>query len=321
MANIILTEYCNLNCPYCFANEMITDAKKIKDNKNITLEQLNNILNWLMPTAIQGNFRVGLIGGEPTLHPQFKEILNIINNFTSVTKSYSVIFTNGILIDKFLHLIGKDMGLLINVNKLNQKLNSQLINNLKLINNLNWFENNKVTLGCNLYLNENNYDFFWNIVDLFPSITTVRMSVTAPNTKELKINKHLYYTQMKDIFLSFINEAYKRNKKINYDCNQIPLCYFTKDEQKKIKSLGLREVFCEPVVDITPDFKATCCFGVYSPVDCSKYKNIDQLIKFFQCQMCLKTVNNNTCECKNCELLESMLCQGGCLSFSTYGQQ
>jgi MoaA/NifB/PqqE/SkfB family radical SAM enzyme len=71
-----------------------------------------------MPTAVKQDFRVGLIGGEPTLHPQFKEILNIINNFCSLTKSSSIIFTNGLLINKFLHLIGEDMALLINVNKL-----------------------------------------------------------------------------------------------------------------------------------------------------------------------------------------------------------
>lgn len=66
MPNIILTEYCNLKCPYCFASTMIEEAK---DYKNITMEQLDNILNWLYPTAIEGEFGIGLIGGEPLLHP------------------------------------------------------------------------------------------------------------------------------------------------------------------------------------------------------------------------------------------------------------
>ena len=34
MPNIAITAYCNLKCPYCFANEMISN----QEEKNITLE-------------------------------------------------------------------------------------------------------------------------------------------------------------------------------------------------------------------------------------------------------------------------------------------
>ena len=67
------------------------------------------------------------------------------------------------------------------------------MDNLHLINNLSCFENEKVHLGCNLYLEEIDYSYFWNIVDLFKTnIKAVRMSVTAP-TAENRINKELYY--------------------------------------------------------------------------------------------------------------------------------
>ena len=64
MANIAITNYCNLKCPYCFADDMIHD-----DNKNMSLENYVKILRYL----IQYNETdIGIIGGEPTLHPQFK---------------------------------------------------------------------------------------------------------------------------------------------------------------------------------------------------------------------------------------------------------
>lgn len=316
MPNIILTEYCNLKCPYCFAQTMINEST---DFKNITLEQLDNILNWLLPTASQQDFNIGIIGGEPTLHPQFNEILNRINSFNSFTNSHTTIFTNGLTIENYIANIGLTTSLLINVNKLDTIKTKKLINNLKLVNSLHWFENNKVTLGCNLYLEEQDYSFFWEIIDLF-SIPSVRMSVTAPNTNILKSNKELYYTSMKSIALDFINNAKKRNIKINYDCNQIPLCFFSLEEQNLITSLGTYTKFCEPVIDITPDFKATSCFGVYkTPISCNLFKNIDELIRFFQNEIFIRAVNNNTSLCKDCEKIKLLTCQGGCLSFSSLG--
>ena len=35
MPNIIITNYCNLSCPYCFANDIIQTKKH-----NITLDEL-----------------------------------------------------------------------------------------------------------------------------------------------------------------------------------------------------------------------------------------------------------------------------------------
>ena len=43
MPNIAITKYCNLKCPYCFAEDMIAEEQ----TKAITLDQLTKILNWL----------------------------------------------------------------------------------------------------------------------------------------------------------------------------------------------------------------------------------------------------------------------------------
>ena len=317
MPNIVITEYCNLKCPYCFASQMIEEAKDKCDNKNISENQLYNILNWLRPSAIEKDFCIGLIGGEPLLHPDFETILTIINDFTASTQSQSIIFTNGLLLHKYLHLISKDTAILINVNKINDTLKKQLIHNLHLINNLSWFENEKVHLGCNLYLEEIDYSYFWNIVDLFKTnIKAVRMSVTAP-TAENRINKELYYQKMKPIMLNFLQEAKKRNLTVSYDCNQIPTCFLNENELQLYQTMGkVPPKYCNPVIDIKPNFYATSCFGAYSPIDCSIFNNIEELTRYFQSQIFIKTQYNNQGKCKNCSEIEYMKCQGGCLSFS-----
>ena len=72
MANISIVNYCNLKCPYCFANDMI-------DNNRYTMtsDELVKILDLMGRT----NEYVGIIGGEPTLHPKFDEILNLFKEY------------------------------------------------------------------------------------------------------------------------------------------------------------------------------------------------------------------------------------------------
>lgn len=317
MPNIILTEYCNLQCPYCFASKMIEE--KTDDTKNISLEQLDIILKWLLPSTTSLE-RIGLIGGEPTLHPQFKEILGKINSFNEFTNTPSIVFTNGINLSEFLPVIGPNMSILINVNKLTGKPLNKLNSVLDEINYLNWFKIDKVILGCNLYQDENTYSYFWDIIDKYPDISKIRMSITAPNNKELRANKELYYTKMKPILLQFLEETKKRKIKIDYDCNQIPLCLLNDEEQNLINQLGEFNNFCDPVIDITPDFKATCCFGVYNtPIQCNNFNNIEELFRYFKNQMVIRTINNNTSMCKDCKKLQLVQCQGGCLSFSNIG--
>ena len=317
MPNIILTEYCNLKCPYCFANQMIESSEK----NNITMTQLDNILNWLLLDLQNEPCHIGLLGGEPTLHPQFKEILNKINYFSSLTNATSTIFTNGLNLSSYITSVGINTSILININKLPINLTKKLISNLDLVNYQKWFEINKVILGCNLYAEETDYSFFWNIIDQYP-INEIRMSVTSPTQSSLKNDKKLYYNAMKDIFIDFLKQAKKRQIKINYDCNQLPLCFLTQQEQELVNSLGQYHNACEPVIDITPDFKATCCFGVYNnPIECNEFNNLSEMEKYFKSQMLLKTINNNTSICQNCKELTLMQCQGGCLSFSSLGKK
>ena len=72
MPNIAFINYCNLSCPYCFANEFIEEKKQL-----ISEEQLKKILNFLKLNK-QNQAKIGIIGGEPTLHPDFKKLLLLI---------------------------------------------------------------------------------------------------------------------------------------------------------------------------------------------------------------------------------------------------
>lgn len=321
MANIAITTYCNLHCPYCFANTMI----KTEDIKNISLDQFKKILNWIG----EDNEKIGLIGGEPTLHPQFKEILQIINEYTDKCqhKPGFVLFTNGVYLDKYIQYIPSNMCILINVNQPRAMSTAQyasMINNIRTLEKLGWLNMtdpfDKITLGCNICQEIDDYNFIWDILKRF-KIKRLRMSVVAPTKIEQLKNKDEYYNSMKNKFLDFVQYALKNEVTLIPDCSQIPMCYFSHEEIIKINAVlpaeeKMHYPFCDPVLDITPDFKASSCFGAYELIDCKNFENIRELERYARYKIMFpKILNNCGGKCKNCEMHEFLKCQGGCLAF------
>ena len=135
MANIAIVNYCNLKCPYCFAEDMIQE-----DNAFMSLENYNKLLDFILKSPTD---RVGILGGEPTLHPQFKEILQITNDKCQDRKA--VLFSNGIELEKFLPDLN-NIGVLINYNdpkNLTNIQNEKLQKTIKAINELGWSNNKR----------------------------------------------------------------------------------------------------------------------------------------------------------------------------------
>lgn len=83
MANLVLTSRCNRDCAYCFADKTPAVA-------DMTLAAAERILDLALASGLQ---QVRLLGGEPTLHPDFGAILN-----AGVRRGLEVlVFSNGLL--------------------------------------------------------------------------------------------------------------------------------------------------------------------------------------------------------------------------------
>lgn len=147
----------------------------------------------------------------------------------------------------------------------------------------NWFINNKVSCGCNLYLDCNNYDYIWHIVDQY-QLSELRCSVVAPGGcyQQFKYNKKYYYNSLKPIFLNFCQNALIHKCKLYLDCNHIPMCYFTETEKKLLYATcnNLYDDFCEPTIDFTPDLRASSCFGAYDLIDINQFHTLSELRRF-----------------------------------------
>lgn len=313
MANIAIVNYCNLKCKYCFADDMICE-----ESQSISLEDYRTILSFLARTPKN---HVGIIGGEPTLHPRFKDILKETNKYCREVNTSATLFTNGIELDEYLPFIGERIGILINCNTPEYQpsdLFKKQRDTLDHLHELSWFDK-KANCGCNIYPKCEDYGYMWDIVDRY-HLDHIRTSVVSPAATfaEWRKNKEGYYNLMKPIFLQFCKDAIKHNCKLNLDCGHIPMCYFDMDEADLVREActNTDQDFCEPVVDITPSFKATACFGSYDPVDIRDFNNLFELERYLLIKKSLpKAEANCTGKCTTCKKHKLLQCQGGCLGF------
>lgn len=314
MANIAIVNYCNLKCKYCFADDMIQE-----ESTAMTLDDFKKILEFISRTQMN---HIGIIGGEPTLHPDFIEILKEVNKYCREVDTGATLFTNGIELDKFIPYIGDRIGILINCNTPKFQTSEQfqkLNDTLDHLNELSWFDK-KANLGCNVYMDCTDYSYMWDIVDKY-KLRHIRCSVVSPGGcyHEWRADKEAYYLAMKPIFVDFCKEATKHACRLNMDCGHIPMCYFTAEEREIVEGIcdNLYQDFCEPVIDITPEFKATSCFGAYDPVDIRDFDNLIELQRYLLLKKNVpRAAANCTGKCTTCKKHKLLQCQGGCLGFA-----
>ncbi len=284
MANIFLTRNCNLKCPYCFAAEFVN-----KENEEITLENFKKIVDFIKKN---GSKRFGLIGGEPTLHSNFREILEIIikdEGIEGVT-----IYTNGLLLDKYKDIIfNENFRFLINCNSpsdIGEKQYQKLRENIKLIK-----ENSKnFSLGINIY-QDMNFNYIFELLKI-ADLHTIRMSTALPNDeKEQAVDILENFRQMKPAVFKFFKECIKNDISPYNDCNSIPECILTVEDKRILLQLNqISKKYdagnainschcCAPVVDILPDLQAVRCFGLskYMKASINDFKNLDTLNSYF----------------------------------------
>lgn len=320
MANIIIDSYCNLRCRYCFANDVIEANKEF-----IELDSFDHILDFVLNSNAK---RVGLIGGEPLLHPQFLDICKHIIQKTP-HDFIAVVYTNGLLLDKYMKVLSSSrFRLLVNVNS---PLDQGEDNFLRMRKNLDeiffeYFYEYKVTLGLNLYDEKQDIGFFLDLVDRYHDhVKAIRTSVSIPRDKSK--GSFSYFKKMIPLVKHLLKEMNKREVGVMFDCNQIPVClideelaklmFHSEKLSKKPYLTGDCVSSCSPVIDINQHGEAIRCFALseYLKVNIDDFDNLEKLSNYFRFHIDRKLRNNPLDDCKDCQEFSCQLCSGGCLAF------
>ena len=312
MANIILTDKCNISCPFCFASE----NNVTQDSYAMNFFDIKK--TWNISTFLK-NKKIRLCGGEPTQNPYILDILEIL-----LKDGYEIFFmTNGVWHEDFFNYI-KNLPpkYMTKVSYLFNILPPEFYKNGEyeiIRKSLSIVNPKKTDIGITIYREDFKYDYLLDLAKK-NNISRIRWSVAAPNlaTKGITIEERYYQISKKvyDLYQDCLNS----NIEVHCDCNYIQPCYFNKSDlaDMMIQSKSRLTFTCSysSAVDIDSNNIAWRCYGLYSVLktNISGFENDIELERYFTRRVRLLDNMYAYEECKSCKYWQNG-CSGGCYVF------
>lgn len=314
--NILLTETCNGACKFCFAKNQMAMAEK----KEMDLNDFRELLKFLKKNQ---QTKVRLMGGEPTLHSHFKEIIDLaIENEFNV-----IIFTNGFFSEELAHWMakkGESLQYSINLAAIAfapEEKKRSAENNLKILS-----ESSKISGSLTV---DSAMFKYARVIELVQKnkFQSIRIAI-ANNMVNNSLNNSIA-DDYKDIIATVIQLVDRLKKtgvfKIFFNCGFTP-CMFQKEQIYKLKKTGVKinGWGCSGKIgsfDITADLRMFPCFSsqeleIKKILNFRKLKSAqkfsDKLLKYFT----KKIMTPIFPECEKCAYYKRGECMGPCLGYA-----
>lgn len=302
--NILITLDCNRSCPYCFlqldtATMTLTDAQAIVD-----LDGFSDLPN------------VRILGGEPTLHPQFVDVVRL---FRRHNKNLLTVFTNGLFSPDILpELRVHDLLFVINVN-------SPGLYNIDdwgvIEDNIAQLKHHGFSRILSKTIDSPDFDYAY-LVRLCEEhdVDAVRWSLAMPGFRRGNSSLSLEdIVDMKERILQFLSDMLANGVFAFNDC-PLPECVFSKGEVEAVcrafalpKGLSpLKVGQCDPPFDVFPDLSVRGCVGIGDRIhfDLRTVGSIHDLRRQYQSLLGSLSRPERT-KCSTCRR-----CEGGCWGYS-----
>lgn len=312
MPNVLLTSGCNLSCEFCFAQE-----KMLGKRVDMSMQDVLKVIAFLKRSDCPF-FRV--MGGEPTLHRRFPEIIQL-----ALQEGMHVdVLSNATWPDEYNDLFAR-----VSPNHLLFLLNIDHPDNYaaglwaKIEHNLTRLAGRKgITLSFNIFQKQPRYEYIFDLASRY-SIDNVRMSFSLPvygmGNARLEIEE---YRDLVPFIMDFVHQAESQGITVQLD-NAVPLCIFGWEQAgelllKRVLDLH-RNARCEPIIDIGPDLRTWFCFCLSKLYN----RHLDEFATLQEAQAYYRQVVSvyqdsiyPMDECYQCQYRELWGCQGGCLTFA-----
>ena len=307
MPNILLTDFCNRSCPYCFALAQVK-VGTWRPQWEMSETEFNTVMDYLDPKTDA----VSLLGGEPTLHSRFVEIVHQV-----AARHFKMkIFTNGTT--EQLRRISKalpthQLNIILNLNApetYSPQEWSQIEANCR-------YWGDVLRLSFNIFEPDFDWDYLKAAIIDWQVGHFVRIGVTQPIRG--MANQYLLEKDLPQAYARIVamaEDLAPLGITLGLDCG-FRACGFSEAQLATLLQCGARLLFdCKPVLDIGPDLMVWRCFpfATFPGVHLTDFASLDQIIAHFESQWREGQQQGNTLGCAECENHTLGTCKGGCLS-------
>jgi len=275
-------------------------------DKIMSLEDFKKTIDWMCKQKVFRK-RVKILGGEPTLHPNFKEMINYLKE----KKIVATILTNFYFDKKNLkYFLPEVVEEVLGTYYPSKKLDYNVKELIK--------KGNTVVLSYNISKKNKNYKYIIDATKKF-GLKKVRFSIAHPSSRRkndyVKIEE---LTEVGKVVMDFVRDCVNNDLTPVLDCT-LPLCmlgdkknikYFTEKVTNSTEPCGIP-------LDLTPDMDFIYCFPLaeYAKTNINEVKSFKDLTKALDVSKLREKFLFE--DCKTCVYWYRKQCQGGCLALKT----
>ncbi|MDD2336876.1 MAG: hypothetical protein PHD01_09905 [Geobacteraceae bacterium] len=313
--NILVTTVCNRRCPYCFAASRVSNAPENAEQGHESSFISSENFARALAFASKHEQIMGILGGEPSLHPNFSSLIEQ----TWVAGFCAKVFTNGVWSEQTLDEVGKlpdrtpsNLRLVVNTNHPDITSESERIAQQRLFSMLP----EHCCLSFNIHSLSQDLGFLVDIIMGHGLMREIRLGIAAPLAEHASEFIPLSeYPKVAPLIMALAERCDAHNIRIGFDCG-FTLCMFTPEQLGLLYSWGADfKASCGPAVDVGVDLTAWACFPLATlskSVSIDEFRDSLELGRYFEEYFDALYSTGALSECIGCKHLKRKRCSGGC---------
>lgn len=310
MANLSISTVCNLHCPYCFTADYLDDTAQPQAQRFLPLADFEARLDFLDRSGVD---QVRLLGGEPTLHPDFPTLVERARARNKMV----MVFTNGLMPERALvaleALSPEDCFVLMNVNDPAESGAAVFARQQAVLARLG----QRAMPGFNIYRPDFRLDFMFDLIAAAGCKPVIRLGIAQPclSGQNTFISPHQYPFIGQKI-AALARAAAPHGVRLDFDCGFVP-CMFTPDDLDALQHSGATMGWhCNPILDVDLHGQVIACYPLSRSGSLPLTPDVDaaELRRTFEERARPYRQAGIYPACSACALKASGECPGGCLA-------
>jgi len=306
MANLTVSAECNQHCSYCFTSDHLDGSRA--GGGFLEISDFDARLDFLDRSGID---QARLLGGEPTLHPQFPELVERAR----ARDKKIVVFTNGLMPEKSLACLEKvpaaECTVLLNVNDPAEAKTFE--HQRATIRRLG----ERVMLGFNIYRADFQPDFLLSLIAGTDCRPAVRLGLAHPclsgNNRYILPRQYVFIGEK---IARFARVAAGAGVIVEFDCGFVR-CMFSDKDLEALEALGADVGWrCNPILDVGLNGRVIHCYPLsrLGSLPLTPETDAPALRSGFESLTRPYRRAGVFQECSTCPFKQSGECPGGCLA-------